>query len=107
MFVARRSFQDNKLPADHAKARAELDRAIKAADATYYAEVGRLAQEQGVTIKVSGSGRTLLSELEEADGSDGQRNRCGLQTYYANNSREPLPICRHEESQNEWYLQGG
>jgi hypothetical protein len=39
--VAWRAFQDAKLPADHTQARAELDRAIKAADAAYHEEVGR------------------------------------------------------------------
>jgi hypothetical protein len=39
--VAWRAFQDAKLPADHTQACAELDRAIKAADAAYHEEVGR------------------------------------------------------------------
>ena len=39
--VAWRAFQDAKLPADHTQARAELDRAIKAADAAYHKEVAR------------------------------------------------------------------
>jgi hypothetical protein len=45
-----RDFQDAKLPADHTQARAELDRAIKAADAAYHAEVARLGQEHGVSV---------------------------------------------------------
>ena len=35
------SFKDAKLPADHTQARAELDAAIRAADAAYHAEVAR------------------------------------------------------------------
>jgi hypothetical protein len=46
-----RAFQDAKLPADHTQAKTELDAAIKAADETYHAEVARLGQEHGVTVR--------------------------------------------------------
>jgi len=40
------------------------------------------------------------------DGREGQRNRCGLQAYYASNLDEPLPICRYQKSESERHLQG-
>jgi hypothetical protein len=43
-----RAFQDAKLPANHDAARAELDRAIRAADATYYADVAAIGSEHKV-----------------------------------------------------------
>ena len=49
--TARQAFQDAKLPADHTQARAELDRAIRAADEAYHAEVARLGAEHGVTVR--------------------------------------------------------
>jgi hypothetical protein len=49
--VAWRAFQDAKLPADHTQARAELDRAIKAADAAYHEEVARLGRSMGVMVR--------------------------------------------------------
>jgi len=47
---ARDEFQLSKLPANHDRARAELNRAIRAADETYHAEVARLAKEHGMTV---------------------------------------------------------
>jgi len=47
---AREEFELSKLPAIHDAARAELNRAIRAADAAYHAEVARLGQEHGVTV---------------------------------------------------------
>ena len=55
---ARQEFEAAKLPANHDAARAELDRAIRAAGAAYHAEVARLGQEHGVTI---GIGRAYAS----------------------------------------------
>jgi hypothetical protein len=49
--TARQAFQGAKLPADHTQARAELDRAIRAADEAYHAEVARLGAEHGVTVR--------------------------------------------------------
>jgi hypothetical protein len=46
-----RAFQDAKLPADHTKAREELDRVIRAVDAAYHAEVTRFRQEHGVRVR--------------------------------------------------------
>src|SRR5262249_28245594 len=45
------AFQDAKLPTDHTLARAELDRAIKAADETCHDEVARLGQEHDVAVR--------------------------------------------------------
>ena len=47
----RQAFEIAKEPADHRKARAELDRAIKAADEAYQTEIARLGQEHGVTVR--------------------------------------------------------
>jgi uncharacterized iron-regulated protein len=49
--TARQAFQGAKEPADHSEARAELDRAIRAADAAYHAEVARLGQEHGISVR--------------------------------------------------------
>ena len=38
-------------PADHGEARAELDRAVRAADAAYHAEIARIGAEHGVTMR--------------------------------------------------------
>jgi len=46
-----RAFQNAKLPADHTKAREELDRVICAVDDTYHTEVARLRQEHGLTLR--------------------------------------------------------
>src|SRR5262249_16905939 len=48
---AREEFELSKLPASHDPARAELNRAIRAADSAYHAEVARLGQEHGVTVR--------------------------------------------------------
>ena len=48
--TARQAFELAKETADHSDARAELDRAIKAADEAYHAEVARLGQEHGVIV---------------------------------------------------------
>jgi hypothetical protein len=48
---ARQEFELAKLPANHDAARAELNRAIKAADAAYHAEVRQAAQLHKVTIQ--------------------------------------------------------
>jgi hypothetical protein len=48
---ARQAFVNANAVADHTEARAELDRAIRAADAAYDAEVARLGQEHGVTVR--------------------------------------------------------
>ena len=46
-----RAFQDAKLPADHTQARAELYRAIEAADEAYHVDVARLGAEHGVAVR--------------------------------------------------------
>ena len=46
---ARQEFELAKLPANHDAARAELNRAIKAADAAFHAEVQGLGQKHGIT----------------------------------------------------------
>jgi hypothetical protein len=43
-----RAFQDAKLPANHDAARAELHRAIRAADAAYHADVAAIGSEHEV-----------------------------------------------------------
>ena len=48
---AREEFELSKLPAIHDAARAELNRAIRAADAAYHAEVARLGLEHGVVVR--------------------------------------------------------
>ena len=48
--TARQEFELAKLPANHDAARAELNRAIKAADEAYHAEVRQAAQLHNVTI---------------------------------------------------------
>ena len=45
-----RAFQLAKQPPNHNKARAELDRAIKAADEAYHAELACLGQEHSVGV---------------------------------------------------------
>ena len=47
---ARQAFLEANAPADHTEARAEMDRALRAADAGYHAEVQKLAAEHGVTV---------------------------------------------------------
>ena len=47
---AREEFELSKLLANHDPARAELNRAIPAADDAYHAEVARLGQEHGVAV---------------------------------------------------------
>jgi hypothetical protein len=47
---AREEFELAKLPANHDAARAELNRAIRAADAAFHAEVARLGQEHDVSV---------------------------------------------------------
>jgi hypothetical protein len=49
--MARQAFEVSKLPANHDAARAELNRAIRAADAAYHAEVRQAAQLHDVTIQ--------------------------------------------------------
>src|ERR1700730_18624018 len=46
---ARQAFIDANAPADHTEARAEMDRALRAADTAYHAEVQKIAAEHGVT----------------------------------------------------------
>src|SRR5262249_545132 len=48
---AREEFGVSKLAAIHDAARAELNRAIRAADADYRAEVSRFGQEHGVSVR--------------------------------------------------------
>jgi hypothetical protein len=48
---AREEFELAKLPANHDSARVELNRAIRAADEAYKAEVARLGQEHGVLVR--------------------------------------------------------
>src|SRR5262249_18977766 len=48
---ARQDFDVSKLPANHDPARAELNRAIRAADDAYHAEVARLGAEHGVMVR--------------------------------------------------------
>jgi hypothetical protein len=48
---ARQEFELAKLPANYDAARAELNRAIRAADDAFRAEVARLGQEHGVTVR--------------------------------------------------------
>jgi hypothetical protein len=48
---AREEFEVSKLPANHDSARAELNRAIRAADEAYRTEVARLGQEHGVSVR--------------------------------------------------------
>ena len=45
---ARQAFIDANAPADHTEARAEMDRALRAADAAYHADVAGLGQEHGL-----------------------------------------------------------
>lgn len=46
-----RAFQVAKQPPDHTQARAELDRAIRAADDAYHVELAALGQEYGVLVR--------------------------------------------------------
>jgi hypothetical protein len=46
-----RAFQRAKDPANHTQARAELEGAIRAADAVYHAEVARLGQEHPELVR--------------------------------------------------------
>ena len=48
---ARQAFLTANAIADHGEARAEMDRAITAADAAYHAKVARLGQEHGVAVR--------------------------------------------------------
>ena len=48
---ARQAFIDASAPADHTQARAEMDRAIRAADAAFHDEVEKLAVLHGVTVR--------------------------------------------------------
>jgi hypothetical protein len=45
-----------------------------------------------------------LSQLEKGDRAKRQHNRGGLQTHYACNPHEPLPIRRNQKSESEGYL---
>jgi len=47
---ARQAFLDANALADHTEARAEMDSAVRAADAAYHAEVQTIAAEHAVTV---------------------------------------------------------
>ena len=47
---ARQAFLEANAPADHTEARAEMDSAVRAADAAYHADVQRIAAEHGATV---------------------------------------------------------